>query len=149
MSDIVDIMEKTYKEIEILADSIMHDKELIVDIDRKRNKNREGMRYILNKKKEEEKLVSEYNLNDKEDRIWLMAGEIFFKLPESKALDILNEEQSSLDEEIYKAHKNVTSNVAKLDKIEKSFGGDGYENSDIFDELKPLTKEDKKFFNLK
>jgi len=88
---------------EQLGEEILTDKQQIVDMDRRRNINREAWRAIKT-----------------EQKVWLCTGNtMFIQMPSSKAKGILEKEQHILDEEINKLRDQLKVKTSKLNEIEE------------------------------
>nr|AEG79728.1 p53 and DNA damage-regulated protein 1 [Apostichopus japonicus] len=118
-------------ELEELAEEVLTVKQQIVDLDKKRNQNREAIRALQNKKKKTTQ-EGDKKTNQKE---WVCFGNTFMKLPQSKTQDMLQEDQNSLDQEIDKLHNELRPKVSRLRELE------GLPEAKGFD-LKSLTKEE-------
>ena len=81
------------REIEEAAEEVLSEKQEIVDLDRKRNQNREAIRALSRKPQEN-------SSNESNDKAWLAMGNCFFELPKKKALNLLEQDQVKLDTEI-------------------------------------------------
>lgn len=113
-------------EVEEKAEEILADKQQIIDLDRRRNVNREALRAI--KKREDAPTNSRM-------KTWLNFGGMFIKMDTSSAQDMLNSDQSELDSEIENIRTKLHSKVDKLRDAE------GKSNLKGFD-LKSLSREE-------
>ncbi|XP_031569390.1 p53 and DNA damage-regulated protein 1-like [Actinia tenebrosa] len=93
-----------FAEIEELASEILSDREQIVELDRKRNSNREALR-ALKKKSQGEKS-------------WVCFGNTFMKLSDSKTKEMLEQDQKNVNEELENLRKELKPKVAKLHELE-------------------------------
>lgn len=93
-------------QIENAADEILADKSQIVELDRKRNQNREAIR-ALSKTHE-----------TKNDKVWFCLGKTFVKFPTKTAENLLNDNRILLDTEINKIRDELKTKVAHLYKLE-------------------------------
>ncbi|XP_074617991.1 p53 and DNA damage-regulated protein 1-like [Acropora palmata] len=116
-----------FTELEELAEEIMGDKHQIVELDKRRNTNREAERAL---KKLDTKLAS---------KSWVCIGNIFVKLPNSHVQGMLQQDHKSLDVEISKLRSDLKPKVSKLHALE------GLPEVKGFD-LTALTQDD--FLNL-
>ena len=80
------------KEVELAAEDVLSDKQEIVDLDRKRNLNREALRAI-------DKSCKAHWQGDA-SKTWLALGNSFLKVPSKTAIAMLEEDQVKLDSEI-------------------------------------------------
>merc|ERR1719431_2529503 len=76
-------------DIERCAEEILSAKQEIVDLDRKRNSNREAIRAL------EKEAKAHYKGSD--SKCWLAMGNSFFRLPNRNAVDMLKTDQKKLD----------------------------------------------------
>lgn len=116
-----------FTELEELAEEIIEDKHQIVELDKRRNTNREAERAL---KKLDTKLAS---------KSWVCIGNIFVKLPNSHVQEMLQQDHKSLDVEISKLRSDLKPKVSKLHELE------GLPEVKGFD-LTALTQDD--FLNL-
>ena len=102
------------REIEEAAEEVLSEKQEIVDLDRKRNQNREAIRALSRKPQEN-------SSNESNDKAWLAMGNCFFELPKKKALNLLEQDQVKLDSEINSLRSDIKVKVNNLrDKEGKS-----------------------------
>jgi len=97
-----------FSELEELAQEIMEDKHQIVELDKKRNTNREALRAL---KKEDSSGL-------KTSKSWVCFGNMFLKLPNSNIQSMLQQDQKNLDEEIGRLRKDLKPKVSKLHELE-------------------------------
>lgn len=83
---------KYLKEVEQSAEDVLSDRQEIIDLDRRRNTNREAIRGI------EQTCRSSYKGD--EAKMWLAMGNTFFRLPCRTARTMLQKDQVQLDKEI-------------------------------------------------
>jgi len=112
------------KEVESKAEEVLSDRREIVDLDRKRNQNREAIRALK-------------STEGQEDKTWLAMGNTFFKLPTDKAKNLIEKDQVSLDREINILRSNLKTKVNSLRDLE------GHEKLKGFD-LKALSSDEMK-----
>lgn len=103
-------------EVEEKAEDVLADRQQIVDLDKKRNMNREALRAI-------QKGVAAPN----QQRTWLNFGGIFIKVDSTDAVSMLTSDQDALDKEISSLQKNLHHKVNTLRDAEgksdlKGFG---------------------------
>ncbi|XP_015793600.1 p53 and DNA damage-regulated protein 1 [Tetranychus urticae] len=118
-SDLDKAMEILY-DIEKVGEKIIIDKELIIDFDRRRNKNREALRSIQQKKPE---------------KVWLCFGNMFVRAYTDKAKEIIEKDQAHLDTNINALRDSIKENYNDLKRIE------GKETDDSF-KLKALNSKE-------
>ena len=76
-------------DIELAAEDVLATKQEIIDLDRKRNSNREAIRAL------EKEAKSHFKGSD--SKSWLAMGNSFFRLPNRNAVDMLKADQKKLD----------------------------------------------------
>merc|ERR1712168_45431 len=111
--------------VETLAEDILADKHSMTELDRRRNKNREAMRQLMNEQKEAK------GKKQKPTKTFVCLGDIFLKLPTAEVLPILKDDQQNLDEEISKLSDGLKPKMQKLRQLEKKPKLKGFD-------LKPL-----------
>lgn len=110
-----DRMLEHLRQIEEAAEEVLSEKQEIVDLDRKRNHNREAIR-ALSRSSQENTAV-----NEEKQKCWLAMGNCFFQLPQKKAQTLLQQDQTRLDCEINKLRSDIKVKVNNLrDKEGKS-----------------------------
>ncbi|XP_032206930.1 p53 and DNA damage-regulated protein 1 [Mustela erminea] len=88
-------------EVEELAEEVLADKRQIVDLDTKRNQNREGLRAL------------QKDLSLSED-VMVCFGNMFIKMPHSQTKEMIEKDQDHLDKEIEKLRKQLKVKVNRL-----------------------------------
>lgn len=121
-----DFVLKYLTEVEEKAEAVLADKQQIVDLDKKRNMNREALRAIKNG-------LAAPNTR----RTWLNFGGLFLKVDSSVATTMLNSDQEALDEEITKLRKDLHHKVNDLRDAEGKSDLKGFD-------LNALSKEETK-----
>ncbi|KAG4090305.1 hypothetical protein H8356DRAFT_1053423 [Neocallimastix lanati (nom. inval.)] len=109
-------MENVLKEQmmrERLAEDIMVDKQLVVDLDRKRNQNREALG----------KLRKDKNLKN-ESKAWIILDDMFIKLPKDTIEKNIKSDQEKLDKEINSLRDSIRDRAVELGGIENINGKD-------------------------
>lgn len=104
------------RQVEEIAEKILTDKHQIVDLDRKRNCNREGLRGLVKEMKQ--------GANKKS---WVCIGSTFLKLEKGMIKEFMEKDAKVFDDEIAVLRKNLHTNVNTLQEIEgkpelKGFG---------------------------
>ena len=84
-SDVLELLT----DLERCAEEILSSKQEIVDLDRKRNSNREAIRAL------EKEAKTHYKGSD--SKCWLAMGNSFFRLPNRNAVSLLKKDQQQLD----------------------------------------------------
>ena len=98
----------------------------VVDLDRKRNSNREAIRALEKMAKEHYKEAS---------KAWLAMGNSFFRLPNKGAMDMLKTDQTNLDISVNKLRSELKDKVNRLRELEGREGLKGFG-------LKALSKDE-------
>ncbi|XP_052039917.1 p53 and DNA damage-regulated protein 1 [Apodemus sylvaticus] len=88
-------------EVEELAEAVLSDKRQIVDLDTKRNQNREGLRAL------------QKDLSVSED-VMVCFGNMFIKMPHPKTKEMIQKDQEHLDKEIEKLRSQLKVKVNRL-----------------------------------
>ncbi|XP_001498397.3 p53 and DNA damage-regulated protein 1 [Equus caballus] len=88
-------------EVEELAEEVLADKRQIVDLDTKRNQNREGLRAL------------QKDLSLSED-VMVCFGNMFIKMPHPQTKEMIEKDQDHLDKEIEKLRKQLKVKVNRL-----------------------------------
>ncbi|KAM4841947.1 p53 and DNA damage-regulated protein 1 isoform 1-T1 [Thomomys bottae] len=88
-------------EVEELAEEVLADKRQIVDLDTKRNQNREGLRAL------------QKDLSLSED-VMVCFGSMFIKMPHTRTKEMIEKDQDHLDKEIEKLRKQLKVKVNRL-----------------------------------
>ena len=100
---VAELTLKTISEIEELAEEILTDRAQIIDYDKKRNGNREAINAIKD------------NSSKKQ---WFCVGNLFIKIPEEQAKQLLVEDQQKIEAEMNKLRNNLKPKVKKLHELE-------------------------------
>jgi hypothetical protein len=106
-------------EVEQAAEEVLATKQEVVDLDRKRNSNREAIRALERQAKEHYK--------GEASKSWLAMGNSFFRLPNRGAVAMLKADQVNLDLSVNKLRTELKDCVYKLRELEgkeelKGFG---------------------------
>uniref|UniRef100_A0A6B2LQK1 Uncharacterized protein n=1 Tax=Arcella intermedia TaxID=1963864 RepID=A0A6B2LQK1_9EUKA len=115
-------VKKVLMEMEELGEDVITDKQQLVDFDRRRQHNREALRFL----KEEQ--------TDKDQ--WLFLGSFFLKKKKQDVIKIINTDQKTMDEEGERVQQSIKAKTTKLHQLE------GRANEVKGFNLKPLGKED-------
>jgi len=107
------------QEVEECAEDVLSTKQEIVDLDRKRNANREAIRALEKKEKEHYK--------GSESKSWLAMGNTFFKLPTGRAMEMMKNDQVKLNSAVNTLRSDLKVKVNSLREKEgkaelKGFG---------------------------
>jgi len=116
-------IKATFEEMEGLAEDVAADKQLLLNIDRNRQRNREAIR-ALNE------------LPTSKDNVWLLLGPVFVKKSVKDVQSRIAEEQSRLESESAKARERMKTAAQTLHELEgRAADMKGFN-------LKPLSKND-------
>ncbi|KAJ7994414.1 hypothetical protein DPEC_G00249030 [Dallia pectoralis] len=114
-------------EVEEAAEDVLSNKQQIVDLDKKRNMNREA----LNALKHE--LVSE-------EKVQVCFGNMFIKFPKAKTKEMIERDQEQLDTEISKVRQELKDQLNHLNNLQGKPELTGYN-------LSPLSSEEVESIN--
>ncbi|XP_078411564.1 p53 and DNA damage-regulated protein 1 [Cetorhinus maximus] len=109
-------------EVEELVESLLADKQQIVDLDVKRNRNREALRALQNS-------------TEQSGNVMVCFGNMFIKFPTSRTRDMIRKDQEQLDEEIRKLYNQLKVKVNRLNEAQGKPELKGFN-------LSPLTQEE-------
>lgn len=96
-----DLVLRFLQEVEERAEEVLADKQQIVDLDIKRNQNREALRAL------------QRDLGSSE-KVMVCFGDMFIKFPKTKTTEMIQKDQQRLDEEIGKLRNQLKVKVNKL-----------------------------------
>ncbi|XP_065300402.1 p53 and DNA damage-regulated protein 1-like isoform X2 [Dermacentor albipictus] len=114
-------------DIESTAETILADKEQVVELDRRRQKNREALRALQ-------------HLEEDVHRPWVCIGNMFMKIPKLRTKELLEQEQEKLEDEIGSLRKKLKKNVQSLREMEGRPEVQGFS-------LEPLSREEMQAIN--
>ncbi|XP_078092223.1 p53 and DNA damage-regulated protein 1 isoform X1 [Mustelus asterias] len=109
-------------EVEELVESLLADKQQIVDLDMKRNQNREALRALQNS-------------TEQSGNVMVCFGNMFIKFPNSRTKNMIRKDQEQLDEEIRKLYNQLKVKVNRLNEAQGKPELKGFN-------LSPLTQEE-------
>ncbi|XP_032897933.1 p53 and DNA damage-regulated protein 1 [Amblyraja radiata] len=109
-------------EVELLAESVMADKQQIISLDAKRHQNREALRALHNSSKQS-------------GNVMVCFGDMFIKFSKSRTKDMIQKDQEHLDEEIRKLCNQLKMKVNRLNEAQGKPELKGFN-------LTPLTREE-------
>ncbi|XP_049441944.1 p53 and DNA damage-regulated protein 1 [Epinephelus fuscoguttatus] len=113
-------------EVEEAAEDVLTTKQQIVDLDTKRNRNREALNAL------------KHEIPDSE-KVKVCFGNMFIKFPKSKTRDMIQKDQEQLDKEINDLRKGLKAKVNRLNEIQGKPELRGYNLSPLStDELKAV-----------
>ncbi|KAJ3005417.1 p53 and DNA damage-regulated protein 1 [Thoreauomyces humboldtii] len=90
-------------ELERIAEDILIEKQLIIDLDRRRNDNRMALRSLS---------------KDPPKKTYFFAGGLFMKFPTPAVQELLKSDQSNIDGEIQRLRDSVREHARELEKKE-------------------------------
>ncbi|KRZ80721.1 p53 and DNA damage-regulated protein 1 [Trichinella papuae] len=111
-------------EIEIAAEEVLMYRAELLELDRKRQSNREGLRAL-------QKM-------DNDDKVWILLGQSFIKIPVEKALKAYQQEKLNIEKKVNECRDDTKNKVDLLCKLE------GAENRLAGFNLKSLNQEEAK-----
>ncbi|XP_077458117.1 p53 and DNA damage-regulated protein 1 isoform X2 [Stigmatopora argus] len=97
-------------EVEMAAEDVFATKQQIIDLDMKRNRNREALNALKN------------DLHSEKVKVCL--GQMFIKFQKSKMQEMIQEDQEQLDTEINDLHKGLKVKVNRLNEMQGMCGTD-------------------------
>ncbi|XP_047437947.1 p53 and DNA damage-regulated protein 1 [Mugil cephalus] len=111
-------------EVEEAAEDVLTTKQQIVDLDVKRNRNREALNAL------------KHELSDSE-KVKVCFGNMFIKFPKSKTKEMIEKDQEQLENEINDLRKGLKAKVNRLNELQGKPELRGYS-------LSPLTPDEVK-----
>ncbi|XP_035518210.1 p53 and DNA damage-regulated protein 1 [Morone saxatilis] len=114
-------------EVEGAAEEVLTTKQQIVDLDTKRNSNREALNALKNEMSDSEKVK-------------VCFGNMFIKLPKLKTKEMIQKDQEQLDKEINDLRKGLKAKVNRLNEMQGKPELRGYN-------LSPLSSDEMKAIN--
>lgn len=113
-------------EVEEAAEDVLTTKQQIVDLDTKRNRNREALNALKN------------DMSDS-DKVKVCFGNMFIKFPKLKTLEMIQKDQEQLDKEINDLRKELKAKVNRLNEMQGKPELRGYNLSPLStDEIKSI-----------
>ncbi|KAJ8385330.1 hypothetical protein AAFF_G00190460 [Aldrovandia affinis] len=119
---------KYLTEVEEAAEDVLSDKQQIVDLDVKRNRNREALNALRD------------DSQQSEDKVKVCFGNMFIKLPKATTKQMIQKDQEQLDKEISDLRKRLKARVNHLNHLQGRPDLVGYN-------LSPLTSDEIKAIN--
>ncbi|KAK0156375.1 p53 and DNA damage-regulated protein 1 [Merluccius polli] len=113
-------------EVEEAAEDVLTNKQQIVDLDSKRNRNREALRAL--------------RTTADSEKVKVCFGNMFIKLPKSKTRDMIQKDQEQLDKEINDLRKELKAKINHLNEMQGKPELRGYN-------LSPLSADEVKAIN--
>ncbi|XP_007910613.1 p53 and DNA damage-regulated protein 1 [Callorhinchus milii] len=114
--------------VEELAEEVLADKQQIIDLDLKRNQNREALRVLRN------------SINQS-GNVMVCFGNMFIKLPKSRTKDMIQKDQEQLDKEIQQLRNQLRTKVNNLNEAQGKPELKGFDLSPLTpDEIRAIGK---------
>ncbi|XP_036958377.1 p53 and DNA damage-regulated protein 1 [Acanthopagrus latus] len=114
-------------EVEVAAEDVLTTKQQIVDLDTKRNRNREALNALKNEVSDSEKVK-------------VCFGSVFIKFPKLKMTEMIQKDQKQLDMEINDLRKGLKAKVNRLNEMQGKPELRGYNLSPLSsDEIKAIS----------
>uniref|UniRef100_A0A3P8TBX5 p53 and DNA damage-regulated protein 1 n=1 Tax=Amphiprion percula TaxID=161767 RepID=A0A3P8TBX5_AMPPE len=114
-------------EVEEAAEDVLTTKQQIVDLDTKRNRNREALNAL------------KHEMSDSE-KVKVCFGSMFIKFPKSKTKEMIQKDQEQLDKEINDLRQGLKAKVNRLNEMQGKPELRGYN-------LSPLSTDEVKAIN--
>ncbi|KAK5605826.1 p53 and DNA damage-regulated protein 1 [Crenichthys baileyi] len=114
-------------EVEEAAEDVLTTKQQIVDLDMKRNRNREALSAL------------KHEMSDSE-KVKVCFGDMFIKFPKSKTREMIQKDQEQLDKEINDLRRELKTKVNRLNEKQGNPELRGYS-------LSPLSADEMKAIN--
>ncbi|XP_035006856.1 p53 and DNA damage-regulated protein 1 [Hippoglossus stenolepis] len=122
----MDAVEEYLTEVEEAAEDVLTTKQQIVDLDSKRNKNREALNALKTEMSDSKKVK-------------VCFGNMFIKFPKSKTREMIEKDQEQLEKEINDLRKELKSKVNHLNEMQGNPELRGYNLSPLStDEIKAM-----------
>ncbi|XP_034725060.1 p53 and DNA damage-regulated protein 1 isoform X1 [Etheostoma cragini] len=113
-------------EVEEAAEDVLTSKQQIVDLDTRRNRNREALNALKNEILDSEKVK-------------VCFGNMFIQFPKSKTREMIQKDQEQLDQEINELRKGLKAKVNRLNEMQGKPELRGYNLSPLStDEIKAI-----------
>ncbi|XP_062842929.1 p53 and DNA damage-regulated protein 1 [Trichomycterus rosablanca] len=113
-------------EVELAAEDVLSDKQQIVDLDSRRNRNREAMNALR---------------TSSNDKVKVCFGNMFIKFPTENTKAMIQKDQEQLDQEINDLRKQLKAKVNRLNDLQGKPELTGYSLSPLSsDEVKAINK---------
>ncbi|XP_041814906.1 p53 and DNA damage-regulated protein 1 isoform X2 [Chelmon rostratus] len=117
---------KYLTEVEEAAEDVLATKQQIVDLDTKRNRNREALNALKNEMPDSEKVK-------------VCFGNMFIKIPKAKTREMIQKDQEQLDKEINDLRKGLKAKVNHLNEMQGNPELRGYSLSPLSsDEIRSI-----------
>ncbi|KAK2821604.1 hypothetical protein Q7C36_020947 [Tachysurus vachellii] len=113
-------------EVELAAEDVLSDKQQIVDLDGRRNRNREALNALKNS-------------NTDKDKVKVCFGNMFIKFPKESTKSMIQKDQEQIEQEINNLRKGLKAKVNHLNDLQGKPEIRGYHLSPLSgDELKAI-----------
>ncbi|KAJ1983979.1 hypothetical protein H4R34_000939 [Dimargaris verticillata] len=119
---------KDQSEREEVGETILFDRQLVIDYDRRRNSNREALRALQ---------------KSSAPKAWVNLGDMFIRLPTDTASSMVQEEQGRISDAVDETRERIKENAKKLEEMDglKSATQKNGAHLKAFD-LKPLSAQE-------
>ncbi|XP_069740907.1 p53 and DNA damage-regulated protein 1 isoform X1 [Narcine bancroftii] len=115
-------------EVELLAENVIVDKQQIINLDGKRNRNREALRALQNS-------------SNQSGNVMVCFGNLFIKFPKSRTRDMIQKDQEQLDEEICNLCNQLKVKVNRLNEAQGKPEIRGFNLTPLtYEEMQAVTK---------
>ncbi|KAJ1971577.1 hypothetical protein H4R35_005182 [Dimargaris xerosporica] len=94
---------KDQSEREEVGETILFDRQLVIDYDRRRNSNREALRALQ---------------KSSASKAWVSLGDMFIRLPTDTASSMVQEEQGRISDAVDETRKRIKENAKKLEELD-------------------------------
>ncbi|XP_076878120.1 p53 and DNA damage-regulated protein 1 [Brachyhypopomus gauderio] len=111
-------------EVEIAAEDILADKQQIIDLDARRNRNREALNALRST-----------DMTSQKDKVKVCFGNMFIKFSTENTKAMIQKDQEQLDREINDLRKRLKAKVSSLNDLQGKSELQGYN-------LSPLSSEE-------
>ncbi|XP_022644104.1 p53 and DNA damage-regulated protein 1-like [Varroa destructor] len=120
------------KQMELIAEDILADRQKLIELDRRRQKNREAQR-ALKQCTRTTTSINESQSGEAASRTWCVYGSSLVRIGTARAVDFIDKEQEDIEEEIKTVRRKIIHSTEKLAALEGRKGVQDFC-------LKPLTR---------
>jgi len=119
---------RLFEDLESAGEKVLSDRQEVVDLDRRRNSNRQAIRALQQSSKAQYK--------GDLSKTWIAVGNTFLKIPTSNAKNMLESDQKLLDISVNKLRSKLKDDVNRLRDLEgkeelKGFGLQALSRDDL------------------
>ena len=104
-------------QVERLGEEVMTERQQMVELDRRRNSNREALGAIRRAEKAQGAAAAA------EEKRWMCLGEVFVRQPTSRAKEMLQADQQRIEEEMRELRAKIKRKSSKLCELDPSIAG--------------------------